>query len=131
MNMESITERLAVIIMAGGAGTRFWPVSTLQKPKQFLELFGSRTLLQMSYDRVADLVSVERILILTNKDFVPLVHEQLPNIPTENIIGELSRRDTAAAITIAALICQKRYGNPVMAILTADHLPFFSRLNNL
>jgi len=113
---------LVIVIMAGGVGTRFWPLSTENRPKQFLKIFGNQSLLQMSFDRISNLVPEERILVLTSKNFVASVKEQLPGVPEENIIGEPCRRDTAAAITLAALLCQKRYGNPVIATLTADHL---------
>jgi mannose-1-phosphate guanylyltransferase len=113
---------LVVVIMAGGVGTRFWPLSTTEMPKQFLNLFGDRTMLQESYDRIADLASPERVLVLTNSAFVPIVKEQLPEIPTGNIIGEPARRDTAAAAAMAAFLCRKRFGNPVILTLTADHL---------
>ncbi|MDH3975600.1 MAG: sugar phosphate nucleotidyltransferase [Deltaproteobacteria bacterium] len=118
----SYREDLSVVIMAGGAGTRFWPLSTEKRPKQFLMLFGKRSLLQSSFDRVAHLAPPEKVLVLTNLAFVPLVKEQLPQIPNENIIGEPMRRDTAAAVALATLICKKRFGNGVMAILTADHI---------
>jgi mannose-1-phosphate guanylyltransferase len=108
--------------MAGGAGTRFWPLSTKERPKQFLDLFGDRTLLQKSFDRVSNLVPPEQILVLTNSAFVSIVKEQLPEIPVENIIGEPIRRDTAAAAGLAAVLCRRRFGNPVIATLTADHL---------
>ncbi len=113
---------IVVVIMAGGAGTRFWPLSTEERPKQFLDLFGDRTLLQKSFDRVSSLVPPERILILTNAAFVSIVKEQLPHVPVENIIGEPTRRDTAAAVALAAVLCRRRFGNPVIATLTADHL---------
>jgi mannose-1-phosphate guanylyltransferase len=113
---------LVVVIMAGGAGTRFWPLSTEARPKQFLNLFGERTLLQLSYDRVATLVPPQRVLVLTSQRFVPLVRQQLPGLPEANVVGEPVRRDTAAAVALAALICGRRFGNPVMAVLTADHL---------
>ena len=113
---------LVVVIMAGGVGTRFWPLSTANVPKQFLELFGDRTLLQKSFDRVSGLVPPERVLVLTNAAFVSMVKEQLPEIPVENIIGEPMRRDTAAAVGLAAMLCRKRFGNPVIVTLTADHL---------
>jgi mannose-1-phosphate guanylyltransferase len=113
---------LVVVIMAGGTGTRFWPLSTEEKPKQFLDLFGNRTLLQKSYDRVSTLVPPERIMVLTNATFVSLVKEQLPEIPRKNIIGEPIKRDTAAAVCLAALLCRKRFGNPVVVTLTADHV---------
>lgn len=121
--MENMKRDLAVVIMAGGSGTRFWPLSTSQKPKQFLNLFNdSRSLLQKSYDRVAGLVPEDHILVLTNKSFVEMVVEQLPEIPPENIIGEPMKRDTAAAVCLGAALCKERFGNPVIATLTADHV---------
>jgi mannose-1-phosphate guanylyltransferase len=113
---------LVVVIMAGGVGTRFWPLSTEKRPKQFLDLFGNRTLLQKSLDRVSNLVPPDRILVLTNAAFVSMVQDQLPEVPVENIIGEPIRRDTAAAVGLAAVLCRKRFGNPVIVTLTADHL---------
>jgi mannose-1-phosphate guanylyltransferase len=113
---------MVVVIMAGGVGTRFWPLSTADMPKQFLQLFGNRSLLQMSYDRIADLVQNDRVMVLTNSAFVSTVKDQLPEIPSENIIGEPMRRDTAAAVGLAAALCRKRYGNPVIVTLTADHI---------
>ncbi len=120
--MDLDENNVVAVIMAGGAGTRFWPLSTEKKPKQFLHLFGDRSLLQKSFDRIAGLVPAHRILVLTNTAFVPLVQEQLPQIPAENIVGEPMRRDTAAAVALAALLCRKRYGNPVIITLTADHI---------
>lgn len=113
---------LCVVIMAGGAGTRFWPASTKHRPKQFLRLFGDRSLLQASYDRVASLVGPERVLVLTAKDFVPLVREQLPELPAQNVVGEPERKDTAAAIALAAVLVERRFGDVVTAVLTSDHL---------
>ena len=113
---------LVVVIMAGGIGTRFWPLSTRTRPKQFLKLFGERSLFQRSYDRVAALVGPERILVLTNQALVGLVREQLPQLPEANLVGEPMRRDTAAAVCLGALLCRKRFGDPVIATLTADHL---------
>lgn len=109
------------VIMAGGAGTRFWPVSTQARPKQFLTLVGDTSLLQESYARVRPLTGPERTLVFTHADYVEQVRQQLPELPAENVIGEPSRRDTAAVNALAALMVQKRFGNPVMAILTADH----------
>ncbi len=115
------TTDCAVVVLAGGAGTRFWPLSTQDKPKQFLTLLGDRSLLQTGY-RLASLIAPsERILVLTNEAFVPLVREQLPDLPHANIIGEPMRRDTAAAICLGALICRERFGDMVMVVLTADH----------
>ena len=115
------TTDCAVVVLAGGAGTRFWPLSTQDKPKQFLTLLGDRSLLQTGY-RLASLIAPsERILVLTNEAFVPLVREQLPDLPHANIVGEPMRRDTAAAICLGALICRERFGDMVMVVLTADH----------
>lgn len=113
---------LVAVIMAGGVGTRFWPLSTEGRPKQFLKLFDDRSLLQKSFDRISDLIAHDRILVLTNLAFTDLVGEQLPEIPPENIIGEPFRRDTAAAVCLGAAICRKRFGNPVILTLTADHM---------
>lgn len=116
-----MSKQLAVVIMAGGAGTRFWPLSTEERPKQFLTLVGENSLLQQAYERVSSTVADERILVLTNERFVDRVAEQLP-IPRKNIIGEPMRRDTAAAVALGAMLCRKRFGDDcVMAVLTADH----------
>ena len=113
---------LVAVIMAGGAGTRFWPLSTEARPKQFLRLFGERTLLQLSYDRLAAMIPPERILVLTSGRFMELVARQLPMLPAANIIGEPMRRDTSAAVALAALLCRQRFGDPVMGVFTSDHL---------
>lgn len=113
---------IAVVIMAGGAGTRFWPMSTEQRPKQFLTLFGTRSLLQLSYDRIRALVAPENILVLTSEAYRAMVAEQLPELPAINIIGEPLRRDTAAAIAWAALILRARFSDPTMVVLTSDHV---------
>ena len=119
---KQIDPNLVVVIMAGGAGTRFWPLSTERCPKQFLRLFGERTLLQLTYDRVAALVPPERVLVLTSAAFEQLVRQQLPELPARNVVGEPMRRDTAAAVALAALICEQEFDQATMAVLTADHL---------
>ena len=113
---------IVVTIMAGGAGTRFWPLSTEERPKQFLSLVGERSLLQMSFDRVQGLVPPEQVMVLTNESYEELVAAQLPEIPRENIIGEPTRRDTAAAVALAALMTRQRFGEATMVMLTADHV---------
>jgi len=120
--MSDMNKQLVAVIMAGGMGTRFWPLSTRQKPKQFITLFGQRSLLQMSFDRLSGLVPPERILVLTNAAHVALVEEQLPELPRGHVIGEPIRRDTAAAVALAAVLVQKRFGDSVILTLTADHL---------
>lgn len=116
------TSDLVVVIMAGGAGTRLWPASTEQKPKQFWALTGSRTLLQLSFDRVHSRVATDRIIVMTHHDFVPLVRAQLPELPVDNIIAEPERKDTAAAIAYALVVVEARFGICSMAVLTSDHV---------
>lgn len=120
--MPEAYANLAVIIMAGGAGTRFWPVSTSDHPKQFINLLGGRTLLQQSFDRVRGIVPPERIFVLTSRSYTALTAEQLPELPAGHIIGEPCRRDTAAAVALASLLCRRLFGDDcVMAVLTSDH----------
>jgi len=120
--MAQANHNLVVMIMAGGAGTRFWPLSTEGLPKQFVPIIGKKSLLQKSYERVCGIVPDERIFFLTNEQYTPLVRKQIPGVPPENIIGEPQRKDTAAAVCLGTLISQKQFGNPIMAVLTADHL---------
>lgn len=118
----SHSEKAVAVIMAGGAGTRFWPLSTQERPKQFLALTGERTLIQMSFDRVVDLVGADRVLVLTSQAYIQLVAEQLPELDPANIVGEPCRRDTAGAVALAALLVEHRFGAVPMIILTADHV---------
>ncbi len=114
--------RVSAVILAGGGGTRFWPLSTEGLPKQFLALTGQRTLLQLSYDRLLGLIEPEDILVLTSQAYRDLVAEQLPNLPPANIVGEPERKDTAAAVALAALICERQFQAEVMLVATADHV---------
>lgn len=116
------TPEFVAVILAGGAGTRFWPLSTEYKPKQFLRILDERSLLRMSLERLEGLVPIQRTLVLTKAEMRPLVARELPELPQKNILGEPVRRDTAAAVCLGALVCQKIFGETVMAVLTADHL---------
>lgn len=120
--MSAVEKSLVAVIMAGGMGTRFWPLSTPSRPKQFVTLFGERSLLQMSFDRLRGLVPPERVLVLTNAAHVSLVREQLPELPDGHVIGEPIRRDTAAAVALAAVLVRERFGDSVILTLTADHI---------
>ena len=113
---------LVAVILAGGAGTRFWPASTQALPKQFLRLTGERSLLQLSYDRVKDLIPPELVFVVTAEQFIAAVREHLPELPAGNIIGEPMRRDTAAAVALATLLVHERCGPCTITVLTADHL---------
>lgn len=107
--------------MAGGSGTRFWPKSTRETPKQFLTLFGERTMLQMTADRIQKLVPVERILVVTNDRYEGLVKEQLPDLPDQNIVGEPVARNTAPCVAYAAGLLRERDPDATMIVLPADH----------
>lgn len=80
------------LIMAGGKGTRFWPKSTEEKPKQFLKLIGEMTMIQMTVDRVKKIMPIEKIFIVTCSKYVELVKEQIPDLPKRNIIIEPVRK---------------------------------------
>ena len=111
------------IIMAGGNGERFWPLSTPELPKQFLDLFGGKPLISQAVDRLMGLIPVERIFVITADRFVGLTRDVLPMVPAENVIGEPCRRDTAAAVATACGLVLKNGGeDAVGCILTADTL---------
>jgi len=111
-----------VIIMAGGRGERFWPVSREKTPKQLLALLGKRSFLQETVDRVLPLVPLKNILVITNEVQAPQVAKQLPKLPKQNIIAEPVGRDTCAAVTLGAAIVGARSTTGVMAVLPADHV---------
>ncbi len=111
-----------VIIMAGGRGERFWPVSREATPKQLITLIGDRSFLQQAVDRVLPLVPIENILIITNAVQAPTVRKQLPALPKENVIAEPVGRDTCAAVALGAAVVGARSTTAVMAVLPADHV---------
>lgn len=113
---------LYALVMAGGRGTRFWPVSRRCRPKQCVSLTGDRTLLQATIDRLAPLIPPERVLVLTGPDMAPLVREQLHGLPAENILVEPSPRNTAPCIALgAAEVARRAGGQARVAVLPADH----------
>jgi len=111
-----------VVIMAGGRGERFWPLSREATPKQLLRLLGARSLLQQAVDRVLPLVPRENVFVVTNEVQLPEVRRQLAELPRENLVAEPMGRDTAAAVALGAALvgCRSRTG--VMAMLPADHV---------
>ena len=111
-----------VIIMAGGRGERFWPVSREKTPKQLITLLGERSFLQQAVERVLPLVPLKNILVVTNHVQAPEVRKQLPKLPKENVIAEPVGRDTTAAVTLGAAIVGARSTTGVMAVLPADHV---------
>lgn len=113
---------LCALIMAGGKGTRFWPLSTEKKPKQFLRLLGEDTMIQMSVKRLGKLIPLERIFIVTGKRYKDLVVEQLPNLPRENIIIEPIGKNTAPCIALSAFHINKIYEDATIAVIPSDQL---------
>ncbi len=113
---------LCALIMAGGKGTRFWPLSTEEKPKQFLKLVGEDTMIQMTVNRLEKLIPIERVFIVTGKCYVDLVKEQLPELPERNIIIEPVGRNTAPCIALSAFHINKTYEDATIAVLPSDHL---------
>ncbi|MDR3402454.1 MAG: sugar phosphate nucleotidyltransferase [Chthoniobacter sp.] len=113
---------LYVLILAGGSGERFWPLSRKSKPKQLLSLFSEETLLEATLRRLDGLVPTEQVLILTNADQESSVRSLCPSLPRENIIAEPAKRDTAAAIALGAGWIAQRTPDATMIVLPADHL---------
>ncbi len=111
-----------VIIMAGGKGERFWPVSRQKTPKQLITLLGKRSFLQQAVDRVLPIVPPKNIFVITNELQAPEVRRQLPKIPRENVVAEPVGRDTCAAVTLGAALVGARSTTGVMAVLPADHV---------
>ncbi|MGD0206918.1 MAG: sugar phosphate nucleotidyltransferase [Verrucomicrobiota bacterium] len=111
-----------VIILAGGRGERFWPVSREKMPKQLLALLGKKSFLQETVDRVLPLVPAKNIFVITNEAQLPEVRKQLPKIPKQNLIAEPMGRDTCAAVTLGAALVGARSTTGVMAVLPADHV---------
>jgi mannose-1-phosphate guanylyltransferase len=110
------------IILAGGEGTRFVPYSTPEKPKQFLGVIDEkRTMIQQAYDRISRFVPGERCFVATNDRYEGLVAEQLPDIPSENVIGEPKKKNTAPAIALASKLIHSRDPEAVTLFTPADH----------
>ena len=116
--------KITAVIMAGGRGERFWPKSRTNYPKQFLSLTADgETMIQKTVNRISPLVSAEDVFVVTNKMYLELVSEQLPDIPSENVIAEPAARNTAPCIGLAAGIIRKKYGeDTIMLVLPSDHL---------
>lgn len=121
--------------MAGGIGSRFWPSSTEEKPKQFLDILNvGSSLLQQTYERCVKIVPSENILVVSNKAYKDLILEQLPNLPEQNILSEPSRNNTAPCIAYTALHLASKDPEATFAVLPSDHIilkenEFLSKMN--
>lgn len=117
------TPKFVAVVMAGGSGQRFWPLSTVDRPKQFLDLERcGRSLLQATCDRLAPLTDGPGgLFVVTGERYAGLVTEQLPDLRPGHLLLEPAGRDTAPAAALAALELRARFGNPVMGLFPADH----------
>ena len=111
-----------VVIIAGGSGTRLWPLSRSDRPKQMLPVAGERSLLRVAYDRLAGLVDPARIYVCTGAAYADLVFEQIPELDPSCLIGEPTGRDTANAVGLASAVVGRDDPDAALAIVTADHL---------
>ncbi len=119
------------VILAGGRGERFWPMSTARRPKQLLALTSPQPMLAEAVRRLHPLIPPERVIIVTNAELTPAIRQIMPEFPADNIIGEPEARNTAPAVALGAAIVRARDPAAQIAILTADHiigdLPVFRR----
>lgn len=116
-----------VVIMAGGIGSRFWPMSTPECPKQFIDVMGcGRTLIQLTVDRFRGVCDPAHVWVVTSEQYVSIVREQLPEIPAENILAEPCRRNTAPCIAYVAWKIQKRYKDANIVVTPSDALVLYT-----
>ena len=113
---------LHAVIMAGGAGTRFWPLSRIALPKQLLNFGRSNTLLQEAIDRLVPAVVTENITVITNQQLVDSVRQQLPQLSMEAVIGEPTKRDTAPCIALASALIAKQDPDATIIVMPSDHI---------
>ncbi|MBR4365411.1 MAG: mannose-1-phosphate guanylyltransferase [Bacteroidaceae bacterium] len=112
-----------VVIMAGGVGSRFWPMSTVDTPKQFIDILGcGRTFIQMTYDRFKDLCQPENVWVVTSANYAQVVREQLPELPVENILLEPCRRNTAPCIAYVSWRIKSKNPNANIVVAPSDHI---------
>jgi len=112
-----------LVIMAGGVGSRFWPMSTVDKPKQFIDVLGvGRSLMQLTFDRFEGICDPENVWIVTNKRYFDIVSEQLPEVPKENILLEPCRRNTAPCIAYVSWRIKSKDPNANIVVSPSDHI---------
>jgi mannose-1-phosphate guanylyltransferase len=113
---------LHAVIMAGGSGTRFWPESRADRPKQLLALTGARTMIQETVDRLGTVIPPERTLVITAARLAEAMRQQLPNLPEDAIVGEPCKRDTAPCIGLAAFLAGRKDPDATLAVMPSDHV---------
>ena len=109
------------LIMAGGKGTRFWPKSTEETPKQFLNLIDEKSMIEHTYERLLKIIPKERIFVVTGKRYKAQVADKLKDLPDKNIIIEPEGRNTAPCILLACLYIKQIYEDATVAVLPSDH----------
>lgn len=121
--MQKKNQNTYVAIMAGGIGSRFWPLSRVNYPKQFLDILGTgRTLIQQTFDRFVGLVPLENIYVVTANEYLEITREQLPQLPEENILGEPFRKNTAPCIAYISFKLHQLNPEASLIVAPADHL---------
>ena len=112
---------MKLVIMAGGRGTRLWPMSRQGMPKQFQKLVSDKSMLQDTFERLKNIVPASDIFVSTNKEYTDIVKDQLSEMPAENIIAEPIGRNTAPCVALSAAIISAKFGNEVIGFFPADH----------
>ena len=121
--MASVDPRVYAVIMAGGGGTRFWPLSRQRKPKQFLSIAGEQSLLQTTWDRALEIVSgPENVIVVTANDYESMACDQLPDLLQENLLVEPQARNTAPCVAWATAVIRDRDVDAVEVVMPSDHL---------
>ena len=113
---------LVFLILAGGSGMRFWPISKKDKPKQLLKIFSDKPLLCKTVDRIKGMVDMDRIFIATSPDLKESIKEMVKDVSDSRIIVEPEKKDTCMAISYSSLIISKYYNNPTICVLPSDHI---------
>ncbi len=114
---------IQIIIMAGGVGSRFWPMSTPDYPKQFIDVMGvGRSLIQLTVDRLKPICPVENMWVVTNEKYIRIVKEQIPDMPVDNILAEPEARNTAPCIAYACWKIQKKHPDANIVVTPSDAL---------
>ena len=112
-----------LVIMAGGVGSRFWPMSTIERPKQFIDVLGvGKSLLRLTYERFDGIINNENVWVVTNEKYSEIVHEQLPEIPIKNILTEPCRRNTAPCIAYVSWRIKKEDSKANIVVTPSDHI---------